>query len=213
MIPINQILSTLFSFQIWSSILMISIIGGMMSCHTNNEIRGCTDKNALNFDPQATESSSVCFYPSKLTPALLYNTNLLGSYEQTGLICNTKDGGCVGFTAEQKTTDAQNSYRTVFLNTNPNLDKSIKPGTVIAQHVLNKDKILTGVYIMYKQNNGYFPEGGDWEYVALQARWTSKNAPHGYLPPDSTSFQPRGRIKACADCHAKAKKDFLFNQY
>ena len=179
----------------------------------NNDIKGCMDPAALNFDPQATKSSDVCYYPAELTNDLLYNANLLGAYEQTGNNCNTKDGSCVSFTSEEKTVSSTESYRTMFLNTYPKADKTIKPGMIIVQHVLDKNKVLSGIYVMFKQNNGYFPEGGDWEYAALQARWVSKNAPNGYLPPDSTGMQPRGKIKTCAKCHSRAKKDFLFNYY
>jgi len=48
---------------------------------------------------------------------------------------------------------------------------------------------------MIKRDAGFFPEGGDWEYVATDR--------DGWVAD-------RGQLKACARCHAEAKADWVF---
>lgn len=51
------------------------------------------------------------------------------------------------------------------------------------------------VFAMAKRAPGFFTEGGDWEYIALDAE--------GRL-------QDRGKLALCARCHAEANADSVF---
>ncbi|MET0591280.1 MAG: hypothetical protein ABW133_01175, partial [Polyangiaceae bacterium] len=50
-------------------------------------------------------------------------------------------------------------------------------------------------FAMVKRAAGFFPEGGDWEYVALDAE--------GHV-------EDRGKLPLCARCHAEANADSVF---
>jgi hypothetical protein len=51
------------------------------------------------------------------------------------------------------------------------------------------------IYAMVKRDAGYFPEGGDWEYIATDA--------DGWI-------EDRGALVLCARCHAEAQADRVF---
>jgi hypothetical protein len=54
--------------------------------------------------------------------------------------------------------------------------------------------------MMIKQEAGYYPEGGDWEYV--------------YVTLGHERKVSRGRLTQCAGCHVSAKeRDYLFRSY
>lgn len=54
--------------------------------------------------------------------------------------------------------------------------------------------------VMLKREAGYDPEGGDWEYLALDGRGEEVKA--------------RGRLESCRDCHLSAKDtDFVARHY
>jgi cytochrome c553 len=52
-----------------------------------------------------------------------------------------------------------------------------------------------GVFVMEKKAEGYFPAGGDWEYIVV--------ARDGRI-------EARGQLATCARCHAEAPVDFVF---
>jgi hypothetical protein len=57
-----------------------------------------------------------------------------------------------------------------------------------------------GYALMVKRTPGYFPAGGDWEYVFVNEN-----------PNQSTS---RGQLTECATCHAsQGDRDYLFRSY
>lgn len=51
------------------------------------------------------------------------------------------------------------------------------------------------IFAMLKRDAGYFPEGGDWEYVVTDSE--------GWV-------EDRGTLALCARCHAEAKADWVF---
>jgi hypothetical protein len=51
------------------------------------------------------------------------------------------------------------------------------------------------IFAMAKRDPGYYPEGGDWEYVVLDAE--------GHL-------EDRGKLSLCARCHAEGDADWVF---
>jgi hypothetical protein len=75
----------------------------------------------------------------------------------------------------------------------------------------NRDSILNFV-VMIKRESGYYPQGGDWEYIKIPYDKTVdyNQHPYGLLPtdtskstlPDSTKTNLRGRLQIqCANCH------------
>jgi hypothetical protein len=48
---------------------------------------------------------------------------------------------------------------------------------------------------MTKRDAGFYPEGGDWEYLVLDAE--------GHL-------EDRGKLALCARCHAEGNGDWAF---
>jgi uncharacterized protein (TIGR03067 family) len=69
------------------------------------------------------------------------------------------------------------------------------------KHVAGPASIpLSDYAMMIKRHPGYYPEGGDWEYVYVT------------LSPERKVL--RGRLAECAKCHSAAKdRDFLFRSY
>ena len=51
------------------------------------------------------------------------------------------------------------------------------------------------VFAMIKHEAGYFPPGGDWEYVALDAEG---------------ALEGRGKLERCARCHVEGNGDWVF---
>lgn len=51
------------------------------------------------------------------------------------------------------------------------------------------------IFAMLKRDAGFFPEGGDWEYVVTDSE--------GWI-------EDRGALPFCARCHAEAKADWVF---
>jgi hypothetical protein len=51
------------------------------------------------------------------------------------------------------------------------------------------------LFVMVKRDAGFFPQGGDWEYVVTD--------PDGWI-------EDRGPIASCARCHAEATADWVF---
>jgi hypothetical protein len=50
-------------------------------------------------------------------------------------------------------------------------------------------------FAMIKRDPGFFPEGGDWEYVVLDA---------------DGRLEDRGKLALCARCHAEANADWVY---
>ena len=51
------------------------------------------------------------------------------------------------------------------------------------------------IFAMAKRDPGFFPEGGDWEYVVIDA---------------TGRLEERGKLAVCARCHAEANADSIF---
>lgn len=89
---------------------------------------------------------------------------------------------------------------------------AMAPGTVFATHVYEKNGEggmgkLVNVGVMVKHPAGYFPAGGDWEYILIDPGTVSDTKPNGLV--DRATF--RGKQNECADCHSRAGRDFIFS--
>lgn len=74
---------------------------------------------------------------------------------------------------------------------------SVMPvGTLLVQrHQQQQTAAPLGAFVMEKKPSGYFPEGGDWEYLVVGR---------------DGRIEARGKLEACARCHAEAAADFVF---
>lgn len=80
--------------------------------------------------------------------------------------------------------------------------QALRPGdhmpagaVLVAQHALRGQGTPDGQYAMVKRDAGYFPRGGDWEWLTVSREG---------------NVGSRGKLDACARCHADAFADFVF---
>lgn len=66
---------------------------------------------------------------------------------------------------------------------------------LVKKHALASSSAPGPTFALVKREAGFFPEGGDWEYVALDAEGR---------------VEDRGRLALCARCHAEASADWVF---
>jgi hypothetical protein len=69
-------------------------------------------------------------------------------------------------------------------------------GSVLVQrHTQRQGGVDFGLFAMQKREAGYFPAGGDWEFVVVGR---------------DGRVEARGKLESCARCHAEAPVDFVF---
>jgi hypothetical protein len=66
---------------------------------------------------------------------------------------------------------------------------------LVKKHVSTSAATPGPTFAMTKRDSGFYPEGGDWEYVVLDAE--------GHL-------EDRGKLALCARCHAEGNADWAF---
>ena len=66
---------------------------------------------------------------------------------------------------------------------------------LVKKHALAAASAPGPTFAMTKREPGFYPEGGDWEYLVLDAE--------GRL-------EDRGKLALCARCHAEANADWVF---
>ena len=102
---------------------------------------------------------------------------------------------------------------------NINLDKEVTIGTIMARRAYyypwtgyKRDSLLN-IAVMVKRETGYYPEGGDWEYIDIKYDKNTNYTlnPNGMLIESSDNII-RGRIAKCANCHAGAGSNFVFHR-
>jgi hypothetical protein len=81
---------------------------------------------------------------------------------------------------------------TIYANLVPS--SRFPPGALLVQ--IHRGASTSGpIFAMLKRDPGFFPEGGDWEYVVTDSE--------GWV-------EDRGALVLCARCHAEAKADWAF---
>ncbi|MBI3520388.1 MAG: cytochrome P460 family protein [Bacteroidetes bacterium] len=124
--------------------------------------------------------------------------------------------GDVSIAHDGRDISADSSFRDSY--TNMSLPKGeIKPGTIFTKRAyLRKSDGSKGnlemIFAMIKQKKGYYPAGGDWEYISISPEKNTnyKVHPNGMLP-QKVDNDARGKITFCGDCHKKASgSDFVF---
>lgn len=124
--------------------------------------------------------------------------------------------GDVSIAHDGRDISADSSFRDSY--TNMSLSKgAIKQGTIFTKraYLRKKDKSkgnLEMLFTMIKHEKGYYPAGGDWEYISMpfDKNTDYKKHPNGMLPKKIDN-QTRGKISMCGNCHKAASgKDFVF---
>jgi len=102
---------------------------------------------------------------------------------------------------------------------NISLDSHIAVGTIMARKAYyypwknhERDSLINTV-VMVKREAGYYPEGGDWEYIDIKYNRNTdyKTNPNGMLVAVNDNII-RGKITKCASCHALAGSNFVFHR-
>ena len=112
-------------------------------------------------------------------------------------------------------TSADSTYRDVFANVS-SLTNEIAVGTFVAKKTYQRKSDdtrgdLYAAFYMVKQPEGYFPEGGDYEYARML--YDSSNDytinPYGLIPTGDNAT--RGKWVFCAEYYGGAEgSDYLF---
>ena len=105
------------------------------------------------------------------------------------------------------------TLRDVFANESKS--DEIKVGSIITKKVYEKNedgsqgKLLV-TFAMAKRKDGYYPEGGDWEYFQMPNKGNTDydENPNGLISEAAAT----GKIEMCAGCHAKAESNFVFTK-
>lgn len=179
-----------------------------------NVREGCTDPRALNYDEDA-KRDGPCVYPSQIEitqtqldavispiPAA---QNLRGNpFAVPG---HSSHSGPVTLVPSPDSTE-----RSVYSSHPATLPVPL--ATIVSKRIWRVQPNGTrgarlSTFIMVKQNPGYYPEGGDYEYILIPAGSINHTVnPNGVL----TSAARRGKLSDCAACHALGGPDFLFER-
>lgn len=172
--------------------------------------------NASNFDFDAQSDDGSCIVNEVVITQAQLNavtTRVLANI--TGNVLGGSEAiSHVG--SDPSLNTALASYRDIYSSIG-SLSGTIPVGTIIAKrtHIRNT---TTGAYgprqdviIMVKQPQNYFPQGGDWQYIAIPQSIDSANVNSTY-PNGLLSKSPRmGRLSDCAACHSRSPNgSFLF---
>lgn len=176
-------------------------------------ISGCTNPASPNYDPTANNDDGSCV-PQQLTITQ-------AQYDQINTavrlgITGVQFGGPLTIPhilTDPTITDPNQTIRDVYA-TQSSLQGTIRPGTVIIKRIWLKNPNGTrgarrNVYAMVKQPTGYYPAGGDFQYIAIKYDTTAINNanPNGIIA--QAAFN--GQVQLCAGCHASAPGNrFLF---
>jgi hypothetical protein len=82
----------------------------------------------------------------------------------------------------------------VYVNLAPSSRFSVG-SVLVKKHALTSTSAPGPTFAMTKREPGFYPEGGDWEYIVLDAE--------GRL-------EDRGKLAFCARCHAEGNTDSVF---
>jgi hypothetical protein len=166
-------------------------------------INGCTDPAASNYDFTANTDDGSCNLV--LTQA---QYNQIGTLVRGG-VTGVQFGGPATVPhvlTDLTLTDANQTIRDVYSNRS-SLQGALPVGTVVVKRIFLKNQdgsrgSASNVYAMVKQPAGYYPSGGDWQYIAIKYDPAIINAttPNGIIA--SAAFN--GKVQLCAGCHAAA---------
>lgn len=115
--------------------------------------------------------------------------------------------------AHNGTPDPETTFRDIYSNILP--QEAVDVGTILTKGTFMKNADgtkgpLQVTFAMIKREPGYYPEGGDWEYVMMPNDGSNDYDmhPNGTLPADGA--EGRGKLESCATCHALAGPSYSF---
>ena len=96
--------------------------------------------------------------------------------------------------------------RTVYVkNGQDRVDGEFPVGTLIVKHSKNPDNSVNAFTAMVKRGNDFNPDGGDWEWMFLNA--------DGSIATDSGNQKRGADLGQCLTCHsAAAASDYVFSK-
>ncbi len=186
-------------------LLILALSGALLSACARE---GCTDPRSSTYDPEAQRDNGTCVLPYALTQAELNAINTRSLANITGV----SFGGAntiPHILTDGTLTSPNQTYRDIYTN-RPGLTGEFPLGSIIVKRMHDRNT-TTGAYgrrrntyIMVKQYPGYYPEGGDWQYIAIPQTADSATVnpiwPNGRLI--AAAFD--GKVALCADCHRNA---------
>ena len=129
-------------------------------------------------------------------------------------VTGTKYGEDVSIPHNGMPISPDSTFRDIYSNLLP--QENINVGTIVTKstfmkHADGSKGALQVTFAMIKREPGYFPTGGDFEYVMMPNDGSNdyEAHPNGMLPPESAT-EMRGQLGNCASCHAKAGSSYLF---
>lgn len=179
---------------------------------------GCTNPGSLNFNAEAGIDDGSCFDSLTLSQEELNTVLDTFAVDLTGTAATPDAIPHILAGEGAEIVDPDSTFRDVFTNYlragDPSyLTTSIPVGTIFVKRIFLRNPdgskgARRNTYIMYKQPEGYYPEGGDWEYIAIPWISGSPNPP-GFENGVLGAALLRGKVALCATCHAK-EGDFVF---
>ncbi len=128
-------------------------------------------------------------------------------------ITGTKYGEDVSIPHNGQPLSPDSTYRDIYSNILA--QENIDVGTIFTKgtfmkHADGSRGPLQVTFAMIKREEGYYPAGGDFEYVMMPNDGSNDYIvnPNGTLPPESAT-EMRGQLANCASCHEKAPQ-FVF---
>lgn len=122
-------------------------------------------------------------------------------------VTGTKYGEGVSIPHGGSSGNPDSTFRDIYSNIGQQED--IRVGAVMAKRTYAKNADgskgpLLVTFSMIKHEEGYFPEGGDFEYVLMPNDGSNDYGanPNGLLPDESV-IERRGKLESCAGCHSK----------
>ena len=157
-----------------------------------------------------------CSYNTPEAPTYTVSQEQL---DEATMLTSNQDTSIVGDPFNAFSTDTltkKHKLRDLFENIS--LDQHVSVGTIMVRRAYyypwahERDSLINTV-VMVKREAGYYPEGGDWEYMDIKNYKDTDYAvnPNGMLIASSDNII-RGKITKCANCHAIAGSSFLFHR-
>ena len=162
----------------------------------------------------AVSSSDYIFARGSVPPFKATQVQLNAATNPEDLnVTGTKYGEDVSVPHNGMPLSPDSSFRDIYSNIGS--QENIDVGTIFTKgtfmrHADGSKGSLQVTFAMIKREEGYYPAGGDFEYVMMPNDGSNDYStnPNGMLPPESAT-EMRGQLAMCASCHEKTPS-FVF---